>query len=38
LEKKGKLFYDVANEFKDAEFERVFIKGHKKAITALEWS
>lgn len=38
LEKKGKLFYEIAKEFKDCEYDKVFIKGHKKAITALEWS
>lgn len=40
LEKKGKLFYEIAKEFKqsEAQFDRVFLKGHKKAITALEWS
>ena len=38
LEKKGKLFYNIADEFANAEYERVFIKGHKKAITALEWN
>eukprot|EP00347_Sterkiella_histriomuscorum_P001221 403372861 len=41
LEKKGKLFYNIANDFAGegaGEFERTFLKGHKKAITALEWS
>ena len=41
LEKKGKLFYNIANDYAGegtGEFERVFLKGHKKAITALEWS
>jgi len=69
LEKKGKLFYTIANEFtgfadfeKDDEpvakasseeesklnekeqvisddlFERTFMKGHKAAITCMEWA
>ena len=55
LEKKGKLFYTIANDFtgfsqfeqEDADeqqiidedrFERTFLKGHKSAITCLEWS
>jgi ribosomal RNA-processing protein 9 len=40
LEKKGKLFYEIAKEFKQEDFsyDSVFLKGHKKAITALEWS
>lgn len=38
LEKKGKLFYNIADEYLGGgEFERIFLKGHKKAITALEW-
>ena len=33
------LFYNIADEYgsTEAEFDRVFIKGHKKAITAMEW-
>ena len=39
LEKKGKLFYNMADEYVgNGEFQSVFLKGHKKAITALEWS
>lgn len=38
LEKKGKLFFNIADDFASCEFERVFLKGHKKAITALEWA
>ena len=39
LEKKGKLFYNIAEDYVGAgEFQSVFLKGHKKAITALEWS
>ena len=38
LEKKGKLFYNIADHFTSGDFETVFLKGHKKAITALEWS
>ena len=38
LEKKGKLFYNIADDFVNkGEFQTVFLKGHKKAITALEW-
>jgi hypothetical protein len=39
LEQKEKLFYNIADEYgsTEAEFDRVFIKGHKKAITAMEW-
>ncbi len=37
LEKKGKLFYNIADDYLGGEFDRVFLKGHKKAITALEW-
>lgn len=39
LEKKGKLFYNIASNFaEEGELTSVFLKGHKKAITALEWS
>ena len=41
MEKKGKLFYNIAHDYAGenaGEFERIFLKGHKKAITALEWS
>lgn len=38
LEKKGKLFYNLADDFTSGEHERFFLKGHKKAITALEWN
>lgn len=38
LEKKGKLFYNIADHFTSGELQTVFLKGHKKAITALEWS
>lgn len=38
LEKKGKLFYNIADDYCSGEFDTVFMKGHKKAITALEWS
>lgn len=56
LEKKGKLFYTIANdftgfrEFEAAEdeapeqvigddlFERTFMKGHKAAITCMDWA
>lgn len=49
LEQKGKLFYKIADEFcsnskweeNDEEhimdMDRVFIKGHKQAITTLNW-
>ncbi len=39
LEKQGKLFHEVADEFKPEErkLKTHFLKGHKKAITALEW-
>jgi WD40 repeat protein len=39
LEQRDKLFYTVANDYgsPDAEYDRIFIKGHKKAITHLEW-
>jgi len=35
LEKKGKLFYNVADEYAQRDQEKFFIKGHKKAITSL---
>jgi len=38
LEKKGKLFYNIAEHFTSGEMQTVFLKGHKKAITAMEWS
>ena len=38
LEKKGKLFYNIANEWTSGDHQKFFLKGHKKAITALEWS
>lgn len=43
LEKKGKLFYNIADNFSageddETDYQRVFLKGHKKAITALEWA
>ena len=62
LEKKGKLFYTIANDFtgysefekeatideeskepaeqviSDELFERTFMKGHKGAITCMEWA
>jgi hypothetical protein len=39
LEKKGKMFYNMADRYVgEGEFDRIFLKGHKKAITALEWS
>ena len=62
LEKKGKLFYTIANDFtgysefekeatideeskepaeqviSDDLFERTFMKGHKGAITCMEWA
>lgn len=43
LEKKGKLFYNIADSFTagnvdEDDYQKVFLKGHKKAITALEWS
>jgi len=39
LEQKDKLFYNLAKDYgsPDAEYERHFLKGHKKAITAMEW-
>lgn len=59
LEQKGKLFYQIAEDFAgitnenqimdddneeeklaasvDDQFDRYFIKGHKKAITCMEW-
>jgi len=37
LEKKGKLFYNIADEYAQREQEKFFIKGHKKAITSLQW-
>jgi len=39
LEQKDKLYYQIADQYgaEDAEYERVFIKGHKKAITAMDW-
>mmetsp|Transcript_19417 Transcript_19417/g.29828 ORF Transcript_19417/g.29828 Transcript_19417/m.29828 type:complete len:194 (+) Transcript_19417:109-690(+) len=39
LEQKEKLFYKVADRYgaPDAEYDRIFIKGHKRAITHLEW-
>ena len=39
LEQKEKLFYNIADEYghPDVEYDRVFMKGHKKAITAMEW-
>ena len=38
LENRDKLFYNMAENYGsvDAEYDRVFLKGHKKAITALE--
>lgn len=36
-EKEGKLYHEVANQYAEREQERFFLKGHKKAITALEW-
>jgi len=36
LEKQGKLFYEVAKEW-EGEVQTHFLKGHKKAITAVEW-
>lgn len=40
LEKKGKLYYQIADQFKEGEYQydKIFLKGHKKAITAMEWS
>lgn len=43
LEKKGKLFYNIADSFTagscdEDDYKTYFLKGHKKAITALEWS
>ena len=38
LEKKGKLFYNIADDFAQSEYQKVFLKGHKKAITDLEWN
>jgi hypothetical protein len=40
LEKKGKLFYNIAEDFagEGVEYQQTFLKGHKKAITALEWN
>ena len=39
LEQRDKLFYNIAENYgtEDAEYDRVFLKGHKKAITALDW-
>ena len=39
LENRDKLFYNMAENYGSvtAEYDRVFLKGHKKAITALEW-
>jgi ribosomal RNA-processing protein 9 len=39
LEQKDKLFYNIAQKYasKDAEYERTFLKGHKKAITTMQW-
>jgi WD40 repeat protein len=39
LEQQNKLFYNLADSYgsADAEYEKVFLKGHKKAITCLEW-
>ena len=33
------MFYNIADEYgsPDAEFDRIFLKGHKKAITTMEW-
>jgi hypothetical protein len=49
LEQKGKLFYKLADDFcgntewetereHEIEVEKVFIKGHKQAITSLNWA
>ena len=39
LEKKDKLFYHVADQFgsEQTNFQTTFMKGHKKAITHLQW-
>ena len=39
LEQKDKLFYNIAKDYAqpDTEYDRVFIKGHKKAITDMHW-
>jgi len=39
LEQKDKLFYNIAKDYAtpEAEYERIFIKGHKKAITDMAW-
>lgn len=39
MEQKDKLFYNISKSYgsPDAEYDRVFMKGHKKAITAMEW-
>jgi ribosomal RNA-processing protein 9 len=37
LEKKGKLFYEVAQDYTERSLEKHFLKGHKKAITSLQW-
>jgi WD40 repeat protein len=39
LEQKDKLFYTISKSYgePDVEYDRTFIKGHKKAITDLVW-
>jgi ribosomal RNA-processing protein 9 len=38
LEKKGKLFYELADQLDLNKSKRVFLKGHKKTPTAIEIS
>jgi WD40 repeat protein len=40
LEQKDKLFYTIAKDYAtpNAEYDRIFIKGHKNAITDLVWT
>jgi len=40
LEQKDKLFYTIAKDYgsPDAEYDRIFLKGHKKAITDMQWT
>lgn len=39
LEQRDKLFYSINKQYgsPEAEYDRQFMKGHKKAITAMEW-
>ena len=37
LEERGKLFHEIAYEWEEKKLETHFIKGHKKAITCVDW-